>query len=432
LERIGELRHALASVGPDLDVEIRGHGVYGDSAAFRRLTTLMDPLGQAVRYTARDIFRAYGEETAPGVDLDELAEPVFAGSRAALSSEVAQETGLPYRLQVVANSFAELHRDNGLVEADLRRQDSPAYSYVDPKLNRVVIRYPTDDALRASGRGDVQSGATRAIVEAVARKFETVDTLAVPFVVEDESGCSLFYGACDPPLRGGTEFTAGAVCTTGFNVRSKADSKPYVLTSAHCVTDPGLPWSAVWSTYVKNTNMVGVGPTHNLVAPFPPFDDEAIMKVNSPTFWQLPETTRVLVQSSGGTRPTVTDDDYAITSVGTTSALPADGYLCKTGAVTDTGCHLYVGSSWSQAVLEIRAADAENSCDGDSGGPWFASHKGYGVHRASQHTANRTYTILSLGTISVECAVDLGSPNPQTFYISLTRAMSQLNVELSP
>lgn len=80
LQRIAVLQRDLARVGPELDVSIEGPGVYRDSASFRRLTVLMDPLGQALRYTARDIFRVYGEELVPGVALDELAEPVFAGS----------------------------------------------------------------------------------------------------------------------------------------------------------------------------------------------------------------------------------------------------------------------------------------------------------------------------------------------------------------
>ena len=188
----------------------------------------------------------------------------------------------------------------------------------------------------------------------------------------------------------------------------------------------------MWRTYFTDLFPHNIGPAWNDVGPVFGSDDEMILAVSNPSGWSLPHKTNVLVHASGGTRPTVFDPDYPINSVGVVASIPADGYLCTTGAVSGTGCHTFVGTTgpWF-GVLNVRSSDGENVCEGDSGGPVFAQLKGYGIIQGGQPNDFVQYETRTFGTQNYICTSGQDVYN-LVYYVSLSRAMSQLNVQLSP
>lgn len=78
-ERIQELRQEIADVSDDMEWVFDGRGVYGESIAMKRLQSLIEPLGQTMRWTGRDLIMAQGGVSA-GAPTTQLVEPVIVGT----------------------------------------------------------------------------------------------------------------------------------------------------------------------------------------------------------------------------------------------------------------------------------------------------------------------------------------------------------------
>lgn len=75
-ERLARAQEELARAEGFFDWEFDGHGVFERGIAMRRLVDLADPLGQTLRWTARDLLSLEGVPLADA-DRTQLAEPVL-------------------------------------------------------------------------------------------------------------------------------------------------------------------------------------------------------------------------------------------------------------------------------------------------------------------------------------------------------------------
>jgi len=95
------------------------------------------------------------------------------------------------------------------------------------------------------------------------------------------------YNYCDTPLRGGTTIHYQIdpenydECTTGFYVASKADLKDYMLSAGHC-----SPAGRHWLAGLTSADYVPLGYTHHSIFINRGPDDEQIITIDSPNFWQ--------------------------------------------------------------------------------------------------------------------------------------------------
>jgi len=77
--RIASLRIELDGISDDLEWTFSGTGVYDHKMSLGRLSQLSDPLGRALRWTARDIvFMEWGE--SPAGSIREVIEPLVVGT----------------------------------------------------------------------------------------------------------------------------------------------------------------------------------------------------------------------------------------------------------------------------------------------------------------------------------------------------------------
>lgn len=179
---------------------------------------------------------------------------------------------------------------------------------------------------------------------------------------------------CDPPLRGSVRFYSPQVCTVGFNVRSRIDSKPYVLTAGHC--DIG---DQTWKTFFEDGSSHDVGKmwnSHN-----DSVTDVGIITVNKPAGWIF-GWPLVTVDPTGGE---AANENYVIEAV----LNPALGdRVCFTGgqsARTDCG---YVDDTYFTGGGTDGLFHVDDLCarGGDSGAPYFAYGVAYGIHSAGWET----------------------------------------------
>jgi V8-like Glu-specific endopeptidase len=262
-----------------------------------------------------------------------------------------------------------------------------------------------------------------------------------------DSACYAGYSICDRPLRGGVQIQIGnpplagpegGTCTAGFVVKSKTDSKRYILTAGHCLEYRDAAnvlrnKTGTWGTAFVDNSFHAIGPRQNHVNNGQ--IDAGIIRVLDPAYWQVsPGDTRVLVQLSGGTRPTASNQYYDITSLGsnTSSGIPSDGFLCYTGTTTDTQCFMYsgqvAGTNFVRGQTPTAAGDYD-MCQGDSGGPVYAYNKGYGILQSFEGAGySGTRTIWNNRMITVQCVVKGGYVR----YTTLYAALNAMNVEIIP
>lgn len=233
--------------------------------------------------------------------------------------------------------------------------------------------------------------------------------------VQTTSGCD--YSYCNAPIRGGvallqgSQFPPNGYCTEGFNVRSTSDLKDYVTTAGHCGQEYGGTW---WEhQYSDNTNHA-VGPTWHAVYSG---QADALVSVNYPSGWQLPNANVIVDASDNPSWPTTFNDMYAISS----TAYPAVGqYLCRTGATSGTACGQVTSVSTGAGPISGQIEVHASVCGGDSGGPVYVGHAAYGVQGAGSDS-NGSHSGLN----------GLNQPCYSNFYATrISQVLSTLNVDL--
>lgn len=202
---------------------------------------------------------------------------------------------------------------------------------------------------------------------------------------------------CSDPIRGGVGITrAGAACSAGFNVASNSDNLRYLITTAHCFAAPGTAWSAIWSDGIST---YAVGPQHGNGV-YTSSQDAGIIRESSSI---AAGPNRVFVASSSSpSYPTTRNESYTISATPGTSGPLVGHYVCASGTTGGTSCG-YVKSVGYQSPLTgntgfarviqdtVGGVSQGAACHGDSGGPVYVAHVGYGLV-AETNTTTVAYT----------------------------------------
>lgn len=200
--------------------------------------------------------------------------------------------------------------------------------------------------------------------------------------------CTTLYDLCYPPLRGGIQiYTVNSqgqpqpgVCTGGFIASSRIDGKLYEFTAGHCAAAAG---TATWATEFPDGSQHLIGTVHHYI--FSTNGDEAILNINNPTGWQLPQG---WVYVQGGPNTTL-NEEYPISSAQYSTQ---GARVCETGASSGSICGTVAAlgrtiyecdsaglCSWVDNLGEATFCGQE----GDSGAPVYASHQAFGLVSAA-------------------------------------------------
>ena len=190
--------------------------------------------------------------------------------------------------------------------------------------------------------------------------------------------------SCDPPIRGSMRIAKDDAartpsCTAGFNVRSRTDSKPYVLAAGHC--------RDTVDAYARFANNVPhrIGPWHSAI--WNSDTDVGIISVANPSGWSFGWPMITIAPNQGQ------DDDYVLNSVGDPVVgdrvcfTAGNGDLTLVGGTFDGGrtdCGT-VDIRYDSAVYTDGLFRTKDVClvGGDSGSPAFSYGVAYGVQSAS-------------------------------------------------
>ena len=192
---------------------------------------------------------------------------------------------------------------------------------------------------------------------------------------------------CEPSLRAGIYITstdsAGATsqCTGGFIAASRTDGKLYEFTAGHCVAPPGsgYTFTGTWSTKFTDGSTHAIGTVHNYV--LGASGDEAILNINNPSGWRLPQGWVYVMVGSN----TTLNYEYPISSAQYSTV---GARICETGAASDAticGTVLRLGVPVCEGPVlnctPVNNLGEASFCgqEGDSGAPVYASHQAFGL-----------------------------------------------------
>jgi len=227
--------------------------------------------------------------------------------------------------------------------------------------------------------GELNDAEAEVVSEARASP-DVYSVIGVDQITDSQEEACDFSGdiECDPPLRGSVRITGAGVCTAGFNVESRDDAKPYVLTAGHC--DGG---SQTWYTQFADESSHAIGPFHN--SQNDDATDAGILRVNNPSGWQFGRPW-ITVDPTGGeperTAYIISDVQYPNLGDRVCATL---GNSARTdcGSVTDTN----VRGGGTDGLFEV-----SNLCTngGDSGSPYFSYGVAYGIHSSGDGVGGTT------------------------------------------
>ena len=237
---------------------------------------------------------------------------------------------------------------------------------------------------------------------AVSERLDENDRKAVRLTREAaaDAAVACTYTNCDPPLRGGVTAASGTTCTTGFNVRSNSNGASFVLTAGHC-TAASNTWTSYFADGVGHT----LGYSHNS---YYPGTDYGLIAVTNPTGWSPGPTLAVW-----GNQPGLSDNfGYTITGP---SGSVLGATICHSGQTSGSDCGTvtelgYTANYGAGPINGLGVVSLNNSCTvpGDSGGPWWAGQKAYGLSSGR-------------GVRNSRCV---------SYYQGVTAALNALNVSL--
>jgi hypothetical protein len=256
------------------------------------------------------------------------------------------------------------------------------------------LSYRTDlNRVQLSVAGHNLTAAERSLVSrATARYGDLVQVVTQP--AGSITGTTLSFEClplphpfCQPPLRAGIYIintdSAGAIsrCTGGFIAASRTDGKLYQFTAGHCVVPPGAGYTftGTWWTQFTDGTTHAIGTVHNYV--LGASGDEAILNINNPGGWRLPQGWVYVMLGSD----TTLNYEYPISSAQYSTI---GARVCETGAAsiaTICGTVLRLGVPVCEGPIlhctPVNNLGEASFCgtDGDSGAPVYASHQAFGL-----------------------------------------------------
>lgn len=223
----------------------------------------------------------------------------------------------------------------------------------------------------------VASGPLNAVEAGVVARARATPSLYQVIEVEEiivskEEACDFVDDIeCDPPLRGSVKMHTPTGCSVGFNVRSRFDNKPYVLTAGHCRNAGIGPWV---TDFADDSDHV-IGSFHNWRSDAE--TDVGIIAVDNPAGWSF-GWPLITVDGTGGYHQ---NESYVIERV--LEPLLGDR-VCFTGgnsARTDCGSVSDISTSGGgyRTTGLFKVSDL-CTMGGDSGSPYFSLNTAYGIH----------------------------------------------------
>jgi hypothetical protein len=233
---------------------------------------------------------------------------------------------------------------------------------------------------RAKARyGDLVQVAAQPAGSAIATPLDCTDNLSVGQF-------------CNAPLRGGIEiFTVNSqghsqkgVCTGGFIARSRTDGKLYQFTAGHCAVEVPNGATNRWATGFANLTGHVIGTVQHYI--WASSGDEAILNINNPTEWHLPQGWVAVMAGPN----TTLNEKYPISS----AQYSTEGArVCESGEASGSICGTVkaLGVSWCYDSSILHCTRVNNLGEasfcghqGDSGAPVFAAHQAFGLVAALQ------------------------------------------------
>lgn len=257
-----------------------------------------------------------------------------------------------------------------------------------PDVNRVLLgvagRNLTAGEQALVGRARARYGNLVQVVALPAGSAE-----AMPLDCTDNLSIGQF---CNAPLRGGIEiFTVNSqgksqrgICTGGFIARGRSSGALYQFTAGHCAVEVPNGGTNRWATGFANLTGHVIGTMHHAI--WGPSGDVAILSINNPTGWHLPQGWVAVMAGPN----TTLNEEYPISSAQYSTQ---GARICESGAASGSICGIVkeLGVSWcygplGQACTRVNNLGEASFCGkpGDSGAPVFAAHQAFGLVVALQ------------------------------------------------
>jgi hypothetical protein len=208
--------------------------------------------------------------------------------------------------------------------------------------------------------------------------------------------CNVTY--CNPPFRGGRGILGSGGCTAAFMTRDRTNPNLlWVLTAGHCVFFGGTSWQAK----DESNDWWTVGNTAFYDFAGGPGRDAGKISIDSGGTWATPAPLpAVVVKESTVHTNIITGTTAAATTynpnytIKATSLSSIGQVLCRTGGTTGTECGEVsdLGADESAdgpdgktyKTRHMGEIDVCGSQSGDSGGPFYKTHRAYGIF-SSRH-----------------------------------------------
>jgi hypothetical protein len=266
---------------------------------------------------------------------------------------------------------------------------------------------------------DLAAGERALVASAKARYGDMIQMVAQPAGSSVGVPLDCTHPYCYPPLRGGINITNpgsasslyfGASCTGSFIAASRTDGKLYEFTAGHCAGEGLYSWTGTWYTKFPDGSTHAVGPVSNYV--YGNSGDEAILTINNPNGWMLPQGWVYVTAGSSGT---TLNERYPITSAQYSTL---NQRICTTGAASgSTTCgvvtalgvnHQFCATLPTASCTTVNNLGQTNMCqtEGDSGAPLYAGNQAFGL-LSGQWDAHTPCTTLYQGIISAENAMNV-------------------------